>query len=186
MHDTKQAFGSAMHALMIKLPFSRITVGDICAECGMSRKSFYYHFRDKYELLGWIFETEFIIPARQQLSRSVWDFTLRLCNYLFANRAFYLNAFTVRGQNAFSEQFYALLRPVAAPYFIPAYTENNGCTFFENYYIDAFFCSLLRWLHSSPIPTPDEYVTSLRGVASCTASNMHFISEKAGDTLWQK
>lgn len=28
-------------------------------KCGMNRKSFYYHFCDKYDLVNWIFDTEF-------------------------------------------------------------------------------------------------------------------------------
>lgn len=44
-----------MKKLMEKKPFSKISVGDICEDCGMNRKSFYYHFRDKYDLVNWIF-----------------------------------------------------------------------------------------------------------------------------------
>lgn len=173
MHDTKHAFGSAMHTLMAKVPFARITVGDICETCGMSRKSFYYHFRDKYELLGWVFETEFIHPAKETPFPTVWDFVHALCHYLHTHRAFYVNAFAVWGQNAFSEQFYQLLCPVAAPYFLPRYTENAGkCPFFESYYLDAFFCSLLRWLHESPELSPSDYVDALKSVAEHTAMNL--------------
>ncbi len=171
MHDTKHAFGSAMHTLMAKVPFARITVGDICETCGMSRKSFYYHFRDKYELLGWVFETEFVLPARETAYPSPWDFIRALCNYLYNNSAFYKNAFTVWGQNAFAEQFYQLLRPVAAPYIIPAFAEHAGeCVFYENYFFDAFFCSLLRWLHGKPALPPSDYVDSMKSLTCHAAS----------------
>ena len=35
---------------MIEKPFDKISVIDICEGCGMNRKSFYYHFKDKYDL----------------------------------------------------------------------------------------------------------------------------------------
>ena len=41
---------SIMKALMEERPFAKISVGDICERCGMNRKSFYYHFKDKYDL----------------------------------------------------------------------------------------------------------------------------------------
>ena len=41
---TKKALAQTMKELMAKQPFSKISVGDICDACGMSRKSFYYHF----------------------------------------------------------------------------------------------------------------------------------------------
>ena len=55
---TKNALAVSMKKLMEKKPFSKISVGDICEDCGMNRKSFYYHFKDKYDLVNWIFDTE--------------------------------------------------------------------------------------------------------------------------------
>ena len=43
---TKKALAMAMKELMEQIPFSKISVSDICEKCGMNRKSFYYHFRD--------------------------------------------------------------------------------------------------------------------------------------------
>ena len=36
--------------------FSRITVGGLCAACGLDRRTFYYHFRDIYDLAAWVFD----------------------------------------------------------------------------------------------------------------------------------
>ena len=72
-HITKLALASAMQRLMTEQPFERISVSDICAACGMSRKSFYYHFRDKYELVNWIYYTEFINRVRDKRYANVWE-----------------------------------------------------------------------------------------------------------------
>ena len=61
---TKRALAQAMKGLMAKQPFSKISVGDICEACGMNRKSFYYHFRDKYDLVNWIFYSEFLASVQ--------------------------------------------------------------------------------------------------------------------------
>ena len=37
-----------MKNLMRGRPFEKISVSDICVECGINRKSFYYHFRGRY------------------------------------------------------------------------------------------------------------------------------------------
>ena len=50
---TKRALASALKELMESTPFSKITVSDICAKCNMNRKSFYYHFKDIYDLVEW-------------------------------------------------------------------------------------------------------------------------------------
>ena len=56
---TKQAFADALRKLLEQKPFAKISVSHICEECGMNRKSFYYHFKDKYDLVNWIFDVEF-------------------------------------------------------------------------------------------------------------------------------
>ena len=61
---TKRALASALKELMESTPFSKITVSDICAKCNMNRKSFYYHFKDKFDLVNWIFDVRlFFTPA---------------------------------------------------------------------------------------------------------------------------
>ena len=57
---TKNALAASMKKLMEERDFSKVTVADICEGCGMNRKSFYYHFKDKYELVNWIFYEEFL------------------------------------------------------------------------------------------------------------------------------
>ena len=61
---TKRALAVALKSLLAERPFAKVSVRDICEACGMSRKSFYYHFQDKYELLNWIFFTEFVSRIR--------------------------------------------------------------------------------------------------------------------------
>ena len=57
---TKKALASSLKELMAQMPLSKIGVGDICANCEMNRKSFYYHFKDKNDLINWIFDSEFL------------------------------------------------------------------------------------------------------------------------------
>ena len=57
---TKNALAQSMKNLMRVRPFEKISVSDICVACGINRKSFYYHFRDKYDLVNCIFYVGFI------------------------------------------------------------------------------------------------------------------------------
>ena len=76
---TKQALATALKELMEAVPFEKIRVADICERCTMSRKSFYYHFKDKYDLLNWIFDTEFIsfvkdLSQAEELHQQIYRF----------------------------------------------------------------------------------------------------------------
>ena len=51
MNRTVRDFQNAMVSLLEKVPFSKMTVDQICKEALLHRSSFYRYFRDKYDLL---------------------------------------------------------------------------------------------------------------------------------------
>lgn len=57
---TKTALSNALKKRMETKPFSKITVSDIIADCGLNRKTFYYHFEDMRDLLRWTLRHEAI------------------------------------------------------------------------------------------------------------------------------
>ncbi len=58
--QTKQALSSAMKRLMGSKPLNRITIQELVEECGVNRKTFYYHFEDIFALVKWTLEQEAI------------------------------------------------------------------------------------------------------------------------------
>ena len=58
--NTKRAIAASLKKSMAQKPLSKITVSEIIADCGVNRKTFYYHFEDIYALLKWILEEEAI------------------------------------------------------------------------------------------------------------------------------
>ena len=46
--QTKQALSEALKAMMKKKPLNKITVRELVEDCGVNRKTFYYHFEDIY------------------------------------------------------------------------------------------------------------------------------------------
>ena len=47
---TKQALANALKQLLQKKQITKITINDIAEACGISRMTFYYHFKDIYDL----------------------------------------------------------------------------------------------------------------------------------------
>ena len=89
---TKMALANAMKQLMIEKPMGEIIISDITKLCNMNRKSFYYHFKDKYDLVNWIFYTEFVSAIQETSPNIIWDFLVSICIYLNVNKTFYCNA----------------------------------------------------------------------------------------------
>ena len=56
--NTKKMLADSLKKFMEKKPLSKITVSDIVKDCGVNRKTFYYHFKDINHLFKWIIEME--------------------------------------------------------------------------------------------------------------------------------
>lgn len=81
-----------------------IRVSGLCARCGISRGTFYYHFIDLYDLMGWIFETELAGPAEARIRAGEQAGLSEFClNILLNSRSFYRKALKQSGQNSLFE-----------------------------------------------------------------------------------
>ena len=50
---TKRALAASLKHLLLQKPLNKITINDIAEDCGISRMTFYYHFKDIYDLVEW-------------------------------------------------------------------------------------------------------------------------------------
>ena len=50
---TKRALEQSLKNLLLKKPLTKITINDIAEDCGINRMTFYYHFKDIYDLIEW-------------------------------------------------------------------------------------------------------------------------------------
>lgn len=159
---TKKALAASLKELMAALPFEKISVGDICEHCGMSRKSFYYHFKDKYDLVNWIFNIEFLTAAQSKTYGDVWDFLADICGYFYDNKAFYISALQVEGQNSFTEYFYDVFQPVVSEYLKDEFADPLYSDFYATFFTDGMRVALIRWLKENAKIEPADFVALFR------------------------
>jgi probable dihydroxyacetone kinase regulator len=50
---TKRALEESLKRMLLKKPLDKITISDIAEDCGINRMTFYYHFKDIYDLVEW-------------------------------------------------------------------------------------------------------------------------------------
>ena len=74
---TKEIIARTFTELLEEKSMAKITVKDIVERCGVNRNTFYYHFRDKYDIMHWIFEQEIVekLPSEEE-SFEMWFHTL--------------------------------------------------------------------------------------------------------------
>ena len=108
---TRQLLAESMKRLLTNRPLEKISVSDIAKDCCISRNTFYYHFRDKYDLVIWIFDTETAdwLFAEEDTEESDVAILMRLSDYFRENRAFYRSAMSYEGQNSLRDHLYSLV-----------------------------------------------------------------------------
>ncbi|MFA0814163.1 MAG: TetR/AcrR family transcriptional regulator C-terminal domain-containing protein [Anaerofustis sp.] len=163
---TKRALAEAMKTLMKQYPMEKIKIGDIVALCNMNRQSFYYHFKDKYDLVNWIYYTEFFEGILGSSEEPDWGMIERICDFFYENKVFYSNALRVRGQNSFSEYFNEVIHPLIRAHFDTVYRNDPNQEFYATFFADSIRISITRWLLEGAQQTPQEFVTLIKKAAT--------------------
>ncbi len=165
---TKRALAAALRELMEEMPFDKIQIAQICERCDMNRKSFYYHFKDKYDLVNWIFDTEFISFSRDIAnylpSDDRWELIERACEHLYADRAFYRKALLIKGQNSLSDHLREYLFPLIKIRIAQLLNDDAASEFTINFFTDAILCAIERWLLDKQCMPPEEFVSKIKQI----------------------
>lgn len=100
--STKELLVESVLELMEAKPVNRITIRNITENCGMSRHAFYYYFKDKHELINYVFKRDVDSVLQQNSGRTPWKVLLgdMLVN-MKQKRRFYRMAMDDDSQNSF-------------------------------------------------------------------------------------
>lgn len=102
--NTKRLLAGSLKKFMREKSFSKITVSEICLDCGVNRKTFYYHFEDIYALLKWILEQEALkIFQDCDLHGDFKEIILFVLDYIEANRPFLNSIYDSLGYDGMRE-----------------------------------------------------------------------------------
>lgn len=179
---TKKALAEALKTLMEEMPFSKISVANICDQCDMNRKSFYYHFKDKYDLLNWILDTEFLGAALQNSDqeKAAIDRLFDLFVYLYENRALVRKALEIKGQNSPVEHFQELLMPIIRARMQEIFGDSEDQEFRIYFYCDALKCTIERWILDPDCKPPDVFFAQLMDTIRSGAEVVYRSFEESG------
>lgn len=106
--NTKRTLAASLKRFMEKKPLSKITVSEIIADCGVNRKTFYYHFEDIYALLKWMLEEEAVeVVKRFDLLVDYREAILFVMEYVRTNKHLLCCAYDSMGRDEMKRFFYA-------------------------------------------------------------------------------
>ena len=181
---TKRALAAALRELMEEVPFDKIQIAQICERCDMNRKSFYYHFKDKYDLVNWIFDTEFISLAVESAkhldSDDHWELIEQGCEHFYANRSFYRKALLIKGQNSLSDHLREYFFPLIKMRIAQFLRDDADDEFTVNFFTDAILCAIERWLLDKQCMPPEEFVAKIKRIVRGGAEAIYREMNSAG------
>ena len=100
---TKALLAASLKELARFKPVDKITIKELTRNCGVTSPTFYNHFRDKYDLMAWIYNRE-VEASLEGLGRgdSFEDVVRKWIEILLEDESFYLNLLKNSvGQNSF-------------------------------------------------------------------------------------
>ena len=110
---TKRALVASLKNQLLKKPLDKVTISDITDDCGISRMTFYYHFKDIYDLIEWAFEEEASRILEGKKDYDTWQQGyLRIFEDLNANKPFIMNVYRSISQEQVEQYLYKIVDPL--------------------------------------------------------------------------
>ena len=178
--NMRRALADTMKELMSEKSFASISVKSICESCGINRKSFYYHYRDKFDLVNDIYNMEFFDAASAKKYHSVWDFIDDVCVYIDKNRRFYRSAFSVEGQNSFRECFCESLEPMLISFCEQQSTSGKEAKRMANYLAVMISSAFVHWLEERNPMGAADFSNMLRTFFSGVSERLLRVTDYTG------
>ena len=163
---TKKALAGALKELMDTKPFQKISVSDICERCQMNRKSFYYHFKDIYDLVEWSCLEDAKRALEEKKTYDTWQQGfLQIFKAVQENKPFILNVYRC----VHREQVEKYLQPLVDQLLLNVINEEAaGITvrdedkqFIAQAYSYMFIGLMLDWIKDDMREDPQQIVEKL-------------------------
>ena len=162
---TKRALSEVLKQKMKRKPFQKITVSELVRECGINRKTFYYHFEDIYDQVRWMFHQEAVKLLDRQEGILVWqDGLLQLFRYLEENRDICLCAMhSVSHEHLrrfFQADIYDIIHRVIDQLTEDLRTNEAEKDILTHFYVSALAGMVESWLLGELPYTPETLVSA--------------------------
>ena len=153
--DTKYKIADTMMSMVLKESIDSISITYICDKCGITRKTFYNHFHDKYDLIDWIYRTEAVDYITLVGENCSWyDAVIMKLNIIKNNPNFYRKVYR---QDWFLNSFYNITKQL----YLDTIKKKGGGkeTEFEvEFYCYACVKETGAWVLGGLKETPEELV----------------------------
>ena len=160
---TKRALEASLQSLLLQKPLSKITVTDITEDCGINRMTFYYHFKDIYDLVEWCCQEDASRALAGKKTYETWQQgLLQIFEAVRENKPFILNVYRSvsreQVENYLYKVTYALLDGVVEEQAQGMSVRQEDKAFIAQVYSYAFVSLMLDWIKDEMKQDPETLV----------------------------
>lgn len=150
---TKKALAASLKKLMEERALDKISIREITEDCGVNRKTFYYHFENIYDLVNWLFEEEAIESMKQYNFVTDYEEAVRFTmNYIEENEHVVNSALDVLGRDELKKFFYnnfvGNMRSIVDDLSEGMTIPQDYIDFLINFYAESFASLLIDWVRN--------------------------------------
>lgn len=148
---TKRALADALLHLLNQRTLDRIRVSDITDYCDLNRQTFYYHFRDIYDLLNWIFVEDVGKSIQELMPQYEWkEFTRAIHTQMQRHKSFLLNVYAsipaIEIRNYFDNLLEPQVKIILAEYIGDTVLDPEDYEFLVRFYVMVMTSITMRWV----------------------------------------
>ena len=163
---TKKALASSLKKILSKKEFNKITINDITEDCGVNRQTFYYHFKDIYDLLEWVYTNEATKALGEKKTYETWQQGFKqIFQYIVNNKEFVLTTFNSVSREYLERylynEVYLLLIGVVEEKAKGIPVREKDKSFIADFYKYAFVGIVLDWIKSGMKEESDKIIERL-------------------------
>lgn len=163
---TKKALAASLKKLLAEKPLDKITVIDIVEDCEVNRQTFYYHFKDIYDLVEWIYTSEATKALGGKKTYDTWQQGfLQVFQYVLENKAFVTSTYHSINreflQRYLYNETYILLMGVIEEKAADMVVRDDDKAFIANFYKYAFVGLVLEWIGTGMKEDPSAIIERL-------------------------
>ena len=163
---TKRALEAALKELLQKKPLDKVTINDIANACGINRMTFYYHFRDIYDLVEWSCEEDAARALQGKKTYETWQQGLtQIFNLVLENKTFILNVYHSIGREQIEQYLYRLtysiIMGVVEEQAEGMHVNEQDKAFIVDVYKYALVGLMLEWVREGMKEDPGDIVERL-------------------------
>lgn len=163
---TKRALEESLKKMLLKKPVNKITISDITEDCGINRMTFYYHFKDIYDLVEWSCVED---AARALDGKKTYDTWQQGFQQIFQavldNKPFVQNVYQSVNQEQVETYLYSLthnlLIGVIEEKAVGMQVRDEDKEFIADFFKFAFVGLMLDWIRNGMKKDPQQIIDRL-------------------------